>query len=86
MPFLQRETSNDYQLSGTDKKLPKGTQIIIDVLGIHRDPVHYPSPEKFDPDRFLDEEKAKRHNYTFLPFGEGPRNCIGGCFHFILFS
>lgn len=77
VPFLQRETSKDYQLSGSDAKLPKGTQIIIDVLGIHRDPVHYPVPERFDPDRFSEEEKSKRHNYAYLPFGEGPRNCIG---------
>lgn len=51
--------------------------MFINVWGLHRDPKYYPDPDKFDPDRFEPENVAKRPDFTFLPFGEGPRMCIG---------
>lgn len=57
--------------------LKEGFRVMIPTYGIHHDPEYYPNPDEFDPDRFTDEEVANRNPFTFLPFGEGPRNCIG---------
>ena len=57
--------------------IPAHTSIIIPVYGIHLDQKYYDNPEEFRPERFTEEEKAKRPNYTYLPFGDGPRVCIG---------
>jgi len=62
---------------GTKAVLKKGDIIAIPIRGLSLDPNYYPEPLKFDPDRFLPEERAKRSPYVFLPFGSGPRNCIG---------
>jgi cytochrome P450 len=50
---------------------------MIPVMALHHDPKYYPEPERFDPERFSEEEKQKRTHYVYLPFGEGPRICIG---------
>ncbi|XP_063916423.1 cytochrome P450 9e2-like [Zophobas morio] len=60
--------------------LNKGDMVFIPVYGIQRDPQYYPEPERFDPERFSDENKKKIKPYTFFPFGSGPRNCIGSRF------
>ncbi|EDW74198.1 uncharacterized protein Dwil_GK21516 [Drosophila willistoni] len=54
-----------------------GTGVIIPVKAIHHDPEFYPEPEKFIPERFDEDQVKQRPACTFLPFGEGPRNCIG---------
>ena len=77
VPILQRECNKDYQIPGTKVIIPAGLQVQIPILGMQMDPEHFPDPDRFEPDRFTEEEKSKRHHYAYLPFGEGPRNCIG---------
>lgn len=72
-----RVTNQDYGVPNTDIVIPKGVRVIISNYAIHHDPTIYPNPEVFNPDRFADDEVKKRHSMSFLPFGEGPRNCIG---------
>jgi cytochrome P450 family 6 len=51
--------------------------VTIPVIGIHYDERYWKSPNAFDSDHFTAEEIAKRPSFTFMPFGEGPRNCMG---------
>ncbi|XP_046435277.1 cytochrome P450 6A1-like [Neodiprion fabricii] len=74
--ILNRECNREVELPETGFVVPVGTPIVVPVLGIHHDPDIYPEPEKFDPERFNQENTAKRHRYAYLPFGQGPRNCI----------
>ncbi|KAL4096785.1 hypothetical protein QTP88_021669 [Uroleucon formosanum] len=74
---LPRKASQNYQLLNDSLIIEKGQKIIIPIYAIHHDSKYYPEPEKFIPERFSAEEKAKRPNGTYLPFGDGPRNCIG---------
>lgn len=67
----------DYKVPGTQVILPKDSTLLIPALGIQRDPNIYPDPMQFDPDRFTKENVAARHSYAWIPFGKGPRECIG---------
>ncbi|KAH9509386.1 hypothetical protein Btru_045772 [Bulinus truncatus] len=60
-----------------DVTIPKGAGLIIPLDMIMKDPKHFPDPEIFDPDRFSEENVAKRDPMSFVPFGYGPRQCIG---------
>lgn len=76
LPLLNRQCVKDYKFpDGT--VLNKGDDVMIPVYSMHYDPLFYSEPEKFDPERFKEDVKQLRHPYTYLPFGEGPRNCIG---------
>ena len=82
LPFLDRITKETYKVPNSDLVLEKGTPIYISLLGVHYDPEYYPNPDKFDPERFTKENKRNRSPYVYLPFGDGPRMCIGkniGC-------
>ncbi|XP_075217490.1 putative cytochrome P450 6a23 isoform X2 [Lycorma delicatula] len=75
--LLERECTTDYKFKDSNVVIEKGIQLAIPLLGIHYDPEYYPDPERFNPDNFTEEAKQSRHPYTWLPFGEGPRQCIG---------
>lgn len=77
VPQLIRKAAKDYKIPNSDLTIRKGTITIIPSYAIHMDPEIYPNPEIYDPERFSDENKQNRHPMAFLPFGEGPRNCIG---------
>lgn len=64
-------------MPNTDWVLEKDMTILIPIMGFHHDPDIFPNPEKFDPDRFTKENIAARHQYAWIPFGKGPRDCVG---------
>jgi len=57
--------------------IPKNSLIIIPVYAIHRDPNNFENPDQFIPERFLTENSRKLKSGTYLPFADGPRNCVG---------
>ncbi|XP_012529711.2 cytochrome P450 9e2-like [Monomorium pharaonis] len=88
-PFLDRQCNKDYELPST---LPgekpfvtkKGMNFWIPVVAIHRDKKYYDDPEKFCPDRFLNngtnQNSSLHASSYYMPFGLGPRMCIANRF------
>lgn len=70
-----REPQESVQLGGY--RIPKGSIVMLPQYGVHRDPRWYDDPEAFDPDRWTRERARERPNYSYFPFGGGPRHCIG---------
>ncbi|KAF2887508.1 hypothetical protein ILUMI_18665 [Ignelater luminosus] len=77
LAFLDRLCIQDYKIPGSDLVIEKGTPIYIPMFGLHYDPQYFPDPDKFDPERFSDENRNRLPSYAYIPFGEGPRVCIG---------
>lgn len=63
-----------------DYALPKGTVVLVSPFSLHRRPELWKEADRFDPERFLPENEARRHKTAFLPFSAGPRTCIGNTF------
>jgi cytochrome P450 len=61
-------------------RVPPGALITISIYVTHRNPNLWPEPERFDPERFAPAAVARRHRFAYLPFGGGPRICIGSSF------
>lgn len=74
---MNRFAKDDYQVPGTNQVIEKGTWIKLPMIAVQHDSEYYPNPEKFDPDRFASNEYRNRDAFTWLPFGDGPRGCIG---------
>ncbi|KRT84701.1 cytochrome P450 [Oryctes borbonicus] len=75
--ILNRTSVTDVRLPDADFVIEKGTKIVIPVIGFHHDPEYFPEPDKFDPERFSMENKQNVKPYAYIPFGDGPRSCIG---------
>ncbi|XP_050503187.1 cytochrome P450 4C1-like isoform X13 [Diabrotica virgifera virgifera] len=75
VPLIGRTLHED--IDGGDMIFPSSSSVIFGAVFIHRNPMYWPDPLKFDPDRFLPENTAKRHPCSYIPFSYGPRNCIG---------
>ncbi len=60
--------------------IPAGDTALVSPYLLHHDPANWPNPERFDPERFAPGWEKERHSYAYLPFGGGPRLCIGNQF------
>ncbi|KAL3280009.1 hypothetical protein HHI36_017517 [Cryptolaemus montrouzieri] len=76
-PVFLRKCTESYKIPDTDIVLEKGLSVLIPAYGMHKDPEYFPNPDEFDPERFNEENRAKIWDYTYIPFGDGPRLCIG---------
>ncbi|XP_045484909.1 cytochrome P450 6k1-like isoform X1 [Pieris rapae] len=76
MGWLDRVAAMDYKVDD-NLTIPAGTPIYVNAIGMQHDSNIYPDPETFNPDRFLPENAKNIQPYTYLPFGDGPRHCIG---------
>ncbi|XP_075979948.1 cytochrome P450 6B6-like [Anticarsia gemmatalis] len=74
--IITREQMEDYTFPN-GVKTHKGLRVHLPVYYLHHNPKYFPDPEEFRPERFLGEEKKKIIPYTYMPFGDGPRICIG---------
>jgi cytochrome P450 len=75
---ITRESIADVELGSYP--VEKGHVIILNVYGMHRDARYFPDPLRFDPERFSAENEPSIPKYAYIPFGGGPRVCIGNAF------
>jgi cytochrome P450 len=81
VPVISRQAVADARLG--DHRVKAGTSIVIPIYVIHRHVKRWEDPDRFDPARFAPEKEAKLPRYQYLPFGAGPRICIGSAFAMI---
>nr|XP_022901568.1 probable cytochrome P450 6a21 isoform X1 [Onthophagus taurus]XP_022901569.1 probable cytochrome P450 6a21 isoform X1 [Onthophagus taurus] len=76
-PAYCRKCTKDYQIPGTKTIIKKGMPLVIPTFALHRDPDYFPEPDVFNPERFNNTNKHNIKEFSYIPFGEGPRKCIG---------
>uniref|UniRef100_A0A0K8TUJ7 unspecific monooxygenase n=1 Tax=Epiphyas postvittana TaxID=65032 RepID=A0A0K8TUJ7_EPIPO len=72
--WLKRRCERAYAVPGAGFSIDAGVDVVVPVNGLHRDARHWDQPERFLPERF---EQPLKHKFVYLPFGEGPRACVG---------
>ncbi|OIK05296.1 hypothetical protein BIV23_13665 [Streptomyces monashensis] len=77
---LMRHTREEDVIDG--HRIPAGTQVLVNSYLLHRHPDFWEDPERFDPERFSPDQIARRPKHAYVPFGSGPRVCLGK--HFAL--
>ncbi|XP_026736660.1 cytochrome P450 6B5-like isoform X3 [Trichoplusia ni] len=75
--FLLRKSTRPYHFPDLNMTIDENVKILIPLQSLHNDPKYFPEPEVFRPERFDPEEFDSNNKYVYLPFGEGPRACIG---------
>ena len=81
LPLMSRMCAEDVEAGGV--AVEKGTFVFIPIYAIHRHRRLWRDPDVFDPDRFTPEASVGRHRFAYIPFGGGPRVCIGQTFAMI---
>jgi cytochrome P450 len=61
-----------------DLDIPRGSTVVVFIYGAHHSPQYWENPESFDPERFAKANEKLHRPFAYLPFGAGPRGCIGG--------
>ncbi|XP_013142503.1 PREDICTED: cytochrome P450 6k1-like [Papilio polytes] len=74
--WIDRMAARSYRIDD-NLTIPAGTPVLVNSIGMRYDPQVYPEPDKFIPERFLTDDGQVKKSIGFLPFGAGPRNCIG---------
>jgi len=77
LSVLRRTCNKKYQIPDTDIIIDEGVHISLPVQALQTDPEYFERPDEFDPERFADEELLHKNQFAYMPFGEGPRQCIG---------
>ncbi|XP_054157181.1 cytochrome P450 3A19-like [Oppia nitens] len=72
-----RIAAQDYTIGDTGITVPKGMLVNFSIQSMHRNPDYYPEPDRWNPERFMPYNRDKLVPYTYMPFGLGPRNCVG---------
>lgn len=78
VPAVARQSIEDVTVGGWE--IPKGSLVVVSTYALHRDRRFFPEPEQFNPERFAAGWEERISRFAYLPFGGGPRVCIGNGF------